>query len=223
MPIILHALPPSANSACVRTFLAASDLEFEEQNCYGKTRSEEYIAKFPTNLAPAIEDGQVYVSETLAIMRYLAKVYPDKAGKFIPSDAAQAAKVDMLADYSTTVYSLISKAMYPTVQFPLYAGDVASMESTKAQTQASQEAAAAQLLQIYNDKYADIFLKSTKFLMSDELTIADFRTAPLLLFAKVAVALPPRLEQYLKDVEESALGWTKAVENVVGFASSHWK
>ena len=139
--IKLHAMGVSANSSVARAFLKASGIEFEEIEVYGQTRSPEYIAKFPTNLAPAIEHGDVCVCESVAIMRYLAKVFPDKAGKFVPADPVACAKVDMVCDYISTFYPLMAKAMYPAVGFGLYAGDVASMEETKEHIPKSQEAA----------------------------------------------------------------------------------
>ena len=59
--------PPSANSACTRCVLKCAGIEHEEVNAYGQTRTPEYIAKFITNLAPAIEHDGACVSETNAI------------------------------------------------------------------------------------------------------------------------------------------------------------
>jgi glutathione S-transferase len=156
-------------------------------------------------------------------MRYLAKVFPDKAGKFIPADPVLAAKIDMVANYEPHVYSFIAKSAYPSLGFPLYAGDVATMDSTKENVAEAAAAAGSELLNIYENKFVNIFLKDTKFLLSDELTIADFRHAPVMLFAKIGCVLPARLEQYLKDVEAAAPGYAEAVAGTTGFASPHWK
>lgn len=67
MSVTFHALPPSANSACTRCVLKCAGIEHEEVNAYGQTRTPEYIAKFITNLAPAIEHDGACVSETNAI------------------------------------------------------------------------------------------------------------------------------------------------------------
>ena len=87
MSVTFHGLPPSANSACTRCVLACGGIAHEEVNAYGKTRTPEYLAKFPTNLAPAIEHDGACVSETNAIARYLCAAVPDQAGKFYPGDA----------------------------------------------------------------------------------------------------------------------------------------
>ena len=57
MSVTFHALPPSANSACSRCVLKCAGIDFEEVNAYGQTRTPEYLAKFPTNLAPALEQN----------------------------------------------------------------------------------------------------------------------------------------------------------------------
>ena len=82
MSVTFHALPPSANSACSRCVLKCAGIDFEEVNAYGQTRTPEYLAKFATNLAPALEHDGCCVSETNAIARYLCAAFPDKAGKF---------------------------------------------------------------------------------------------------------------------------------------------
>ena len=56
-----------------------------------------------------------------------------------------------------------------------------------------------------------LFLKNTNFLLSDTPTLADFRLAPVLLFARVAVKLPQRLEAYLDEMEKVP-GYKAAVE-----------
>ena len=81
--IIFWALPPSSNSAVTRCFMDVNNIEYEEKNAWGVTRTPEFIAKFPNNTAPSIEHGEVYVTETLTILRYLSRVYP-QAKKYYP-------------------------------------------------------------------------------------------------------------------------------------------
>ena len=45
--LILHALPPSANSASTRALLKAAGIDFKEEMAYGKTREHS-----PTKDAP---------------------------------------------------------------------------------------------------------------------------------------------------------------------------
>ena len=199
-------------------------IDFEEVNAYGQTRTPEYLAKFPTNLAPAVEHDGCCVSETNAIARYLCAAFPDKAGKFYPGDAKTKAKVDLIAEYTgITIYALIAKAMYPNVGFPLAAGDVGSFDALKEHLPASQEAAAAELLNLLNDKYVNNWLKNSTYLAGDEPTIADFRFAPIMYFASVAIVLPERIVKYLEDLETKVPGFKEATEGPRGFTADKVK
>ena len=203
MSVTFHALPPSANSACSRCVLKCAGIDFEEVNAYGQTRTPEYLAKFPTNLAPAVEHDGCCVSETNAIARYLCAAFPDKAGKFYPGDAKTKAKVDLIAEYTgITIYALIAKAMYPNVGFP---------------------PAAAELLNLLNDKYVNNWLKNSTYLAGDEPTIADFRFAPIMYFARVAIVLPERIVKYLEDLETKVPGFKEATEGPRGFTADKVK
>ena len=224
MSVTFHALPPSANSARSRCVLKCAGIDFEEVNAYGQTRTPEYLAKFPTNLAPALEHDGCCVSETNAIARYLCAAFPDKAGKFYPGDAKTKAKVDLIAEYTgITIYALIAKAMYPNVGFPLAAGDVGSFDALKEHLPASQEAAAAELLNLLNDKYVNNWLKNSTYLAGDEPTIADFRFAPIMYFASVAIVLPERIVKYLEDLETKVPGFKEATEGPRGFTADKVK
>ena len=222
--ITLHVLPPSSNSGVIRTFLLAADIPFDETNAWGQTRTPEYIAKFPNNCCPAIEHGDFTLAENGAILRYLCKAFPDKAGKFYSDDIQTAAKIDMVLDMiNTGLCVLIPKACYPTLGFPTYAGDVASMDETKEHTAKAQKEAGDALLQYINDKIVGIFLAKTKFLLTDDTpTIADFRLAPMLSQAKVAFELPERVVEYLSAMDEVP-GFKDGMKPVDEFNSQHWK
>ena len=224
MSVTFHALPPSANSSCVRCVLKCGGIAHDEVNAYGQTRTPEYLAKFPTNLAPAIEHDGACVSETNAINRYLCAAFPSEAGKFYPGDAKTRAKVDMIAEYSgITLYNLVAKAVYPTIGFPLYPGDVAATDALKDSVAQSQADAADALLAAINDKYENGWLKDSPFLCGDEPTIADFRFAPVMYFARVAVVLPPRVVEYLDRLEANVPGFKDATEGPRGFTADKVK
>jgi glutathione S-transferase len=188
-----------------------------------QTRSPEYIAKFFTNLAPAIEHGTNYFAESAAAMRYIATVYPS-AAKYYSKKSAARAKMDMLLDFiNTGICKYISVAVYPTLQFPPYAGEVASLDfCTPTHTAAAMKAATEAIVDMLQDKYVEILLKRTKFLLSDTPTIADFRFAPLLSQVKVATELPPRLEQYLDDMY-ALPGFAQAMQPVDDYNEAFWK
>jgi glutathione S-transferase len=219
------AFPISAVSATVRSFMSVTGIEFEEENALGHTRTPEYITKFPNNCAPAIEHGDVTLTESASILRYLTKAFPDKAGKYYSSNILKAAKIDMLMDMvNTGVCTMIPKAIYPTLSFPLYPGDVGAIDELKEKyTEVAAKAAQDALLEYLNSKVVNIFLKDTKFLLSEEPTIADFRFAPMLSPIKCSYfALPERLVEYEAAMKELPR-YADAVKPVDDYCSTHWK
>ena len=220
--IVFHALPPSANSGVIRAFLNASGIPYKELNCWGQTRTPEFIAKFPNNCAPAIEHGSVTVSESIAIMRYLCKVFPDKAGKFYPEDPAAAAKIDMVCDYiNGSLCPFFAPAVYAELGFGAYPGQVASMDSTKEHAAEATKEARDHVSKILEERYVGIFLANTKFLQSDTPTIADFRFAPLMSQLKCGIKLPERIEKYLTDCY-AIEGFEEAMKPVDEFCKPRW-
>ena len=73
--IKLHVLKPSVNNMAARVFVRAAGLDFTEDDVYGKTRTEEFLAKNPAHLTPMIEAEDLpkgVVWESCAIMQYCA-------------------------------------------------------------------------------------------------------------------------------------------------------
>ena len=129
----------------------------------------------------------------------------------------------MLLDYvGTGILSHLPKSCYAALGFPGYPGDVMSMDETKEHADKAAAENATAMLETLENKFVGIFLKDTKFLLSDTPTIADFRFAPMLNFLKIAVKLPDRLKEY--DEAMNALpGYTEACAGVVEYASPKWK
>lgn len=222
--VLLWGMQPSANSSVIRAFLALSGITFKEEEAWGRTRTPEYIEKFPSNLSPAIECKGKCIFECVAIMKFLCRTYPKKCGRFYPeSDIKKLTTVDWLCDYITMGILLqLPKAIYPTLGFAPNPGDVASLESTKPFTKKSQEEACAYILDTLNSKYVGVFLENNKYLLSDYPTIADFRFAPMINFIKVGCVIPPRLQTYYDDMTRLP-GFVEACQPVVDFASPHWR
>ena len=122
----LNILKPSVNNLTVRMFVRAAGLEFEEQDVWGKTTSPEYLAKYPAHLTPMLEEEGLprgALGESCAIMAYLC----NKHGltQFYPADPGERAMVDNAMFYLIgTLYPLVTRATYPALGFPQYAGEV---------------------------------------------------------------------------------------------------
>jgi glutathione S-transferase len=86
--LIYYDLDTSPN--CLKTKILLTELGIaydQRQVDLATVRSADYRARFPTGMSPAIEDGDVRISESSAIAQYLAA----KHGAFIPRDPGRRA------------------------------------------------------------------------------------------------------------------------------------
>jgi glutathione S-transferase len=203
----LNILKPSVNNMTARVFMRASGLEFEETDVWGQQGTEDFIAKDPARLTPLLEcDGLPRGSlwESCAIMQYLC----NKHGltQFYPADPGERAMTDSAMYYLlATVYPLLARATYPTLNFPQYAGEVGTSEADdemKAKAANEAEAALAGPLDVYRSFY----LVDRPFIGGDSPSIADMRFCASLEFLKaIDYDFPGWATEYMARVEE-ALG-----------------
>jgi glutathione S-transferase len=221
MTMKLNMLPPSVNNMCVRVFLRATGIPFEEENVWGQTKSEEYLSKFPTGLTPSIESPELPkggLSESCAVMAYLAsregldEWYPTDLGRRATVDAANSFTISML-------YPLVARATYPRLGFPGYPGEVSTSDASEEAKEAARKAAEDDLPR-HLDVYPKFFLGESGFIGGgDSPTIADLRLACTLEFLVVAdTELPDWAKEYMSRVED-ALGdaYTEPAGDVRGY------
>lgn len=94
-PIRLHGMTLSGHSHRVRLFCALLGLPIEwiEVDVFkGEQRRPAFLALNPVGQVPVIEDGEVVVADSNAILVYLARRYGD-ASRWLPEDALGAAQV----------------------------------------------------------------------------------------------------------------------------------
>ena len=219
----LNILEPSVNNMCVRVFVRAAGLDFEEENVWGQTTGPEYLAKYPVHLTPTLEEEGLprgTLGESCAIMAYLCNKH--ELTQFYPADAGERAMVDNAMFYLIgTFYPLLTRATYPTLQFPQYAGEVGTSEADaemKAKAQKDAEAALADPLEAFRS----FFLDDRKFVGGDEPSIADLRWVATLEFLRaIDYDFPAWTEDYMRRVEE-ALGeaYTGPAQAVRGYIAS---
>jgi len=199
----LNILKPSVNNLTVRIFARAAGLDFEEVDVWGKSTSPEYIEKYPAHLTPMLEDEELprgALGESCAIMAYLC----NKHGltQFYPADPGERAMIDNAMFYLIgTLYPLVARATYPTLNFGQYPGEVATSDADdamKAKAQKDAEAAIAEPL----DVYRTFFLDGKKFIGGDKPSIADFRLAATLEFLRaIDYDFPAWAEEYMSRME----------------------
>jgi glutathione S-transferase len=216
----LSILKPSVNNLTTRIFIRAAGLDFDEIDVWGKKSEPAFMAKDPAALTPLLEEeglprGALW--ESCAIMQYLCNKHG--LDRFYPTDPGQRAMVDSAMFYLTgTLYPLLTRATYPALGFPQYAGEVGTSEADdemKARAQKDAEAALAEPLEVYRS----FFLDGRTFIGGDTPSIADIRLAASLEFLRVIdYPFPAWAEEYMAAIEQS-LGeaYTEPAADVRGY------
>ena len=203
----LNILKPSVNNLTARIFVRAAGLDFEEQDVWGTTRTPEFLAKDPAHLTPMLEEqglpkGSLW--ESCAIMAYLCNKHGLE--QFYPTDPGERAMIDSANFYLIgTLYPLLARATYPTLNFPQYAGEVGTSDADDAtKSKAASDAAAALAEPL--DCYRSFFLDGKQFIGGDSPSIADFRLAASLEFLHaIDYDFPAWASEYMARIE-STLG-----------------
>jgi glutathione S-transferase len=219
----LSILKPSVNNLCVRIFLRAAGLDFEELDVWGKKSTPEFLAKDPADLTPLLEEeglpkGSLW--ESCAIMAYLCNKHG--LDQFYPKDPGERAMVDSAMFYLIgTFYPLLTRATYPTLGFGQYPGEVGTSDADdamKAKAQKDAEAALAAPLEAFRAW----FLDGRSFVGGDNPSIADMRWAATLEFLRaIDYDLPQWAEDYMTRMEDS-LGeaYSEPTADVRGYIAS---
>jgi len=94
-PIRLHGMAISGHSHRVQLFLSLLGLRFEIQPVdvlRGEGRTPAFLALNPLGQVPVIEDGELVLADSNAILVYLARRY-GASGRWLPDDPIGAARV----------------------------------------------------------------------------------------------------------------------------------
>jgi glutathione S-transferase len=219
----LSILTPSVNNLTARIFVRAAGLDFEEIDVWGKKDEPDFVRKDPAKLTPMLEESGLprgSMWESCAIMQYLCNKHG--LDELYPTDPAERAMIDSAMFYLVgTLYPLVARATYPTLQFPQYPGEVATSEADdemKAKAQRDAEAAIAAPL----DAYRAFFLEGKRFIGGDSPSIADIRLAATLEFLRaIDYDFPTWAEQYMSAME-ATLGeaYSEPAADVRGYVAS---
>ncbi len=90
--ITFYGTPLSGNAYKVRLFLSLLGLEFQEVDVdwkKGETRSESFLRINPRGQVPVIQDGDLMVWDSQAILAYLARTYAEEWFPVAPTELAQ--------------------------------------------------------------------------------------------------------------------------------------
>jgi glutathione S-transferase len=201
----LNVLKPSVNNMAVRVFVRAADLEFTEDDVYGKTRTTEFLAKNPAHMTPMIETKDLPkggIWESCAIMQYLCNKH--NITKLYPKTAEQRAMIDSAMFYLIgTFYPLVARATYPALGFPQYPGEVGASDADATAKEAAQKAAVAAVAEPL-DVFHKFYMDGKPFIGGATPSIADIRLAATIEFlAVVDYPLPSWARTYVAAMEKS--------------------
>ncbi len=221
MTLKLNMLPPSVNNMSVRVFVRAAGLPYEEENVWGQTQGEEYLAKYPAGLTPTIESDELpqgVLGESCAVMMYLAT--REGLDELYPTDLTRRAMVDGANFYTMSIlYPLVARATYPRLSFPGYPGEVAATEASGEDKEAARKAAEDAIPRVL-ETYRKFYGTGEGFIGGGSSpSVADIRLVCTLEFLTVTdTELPDWTRDYMQRVE-SALGeaYTEPAGDVRGY------
>ena len=211
MKLYMH--PISMTSRPVRLFIAENKIDAEEQVVdlmSGEHYKEPYASINPNRLVPMLEDGDFRLTESSAILKYLA----DKIGSpAYPKDLKQRAKVNEVMDWLNTQfyrdwgYGLA----YPQI-FPHH-----KRRSDEAHEGAIEwgQKGAENWLRILNDHWIG---PNKQYLCGDQITIADYFGAGLVTLGELIrcdFSKYPNVQRWLNNMKKLP-NWDKINEAFYG-------
>jgi len=215
MKLYMH--PVSMTSRPVRLFLHENAIACEEQVVdlfTGEHTREPYTTTInPNKLVPVLEDGDLLLTESSAILKYLA----DKIGSpAYPKDLKKRAKVNEMMDwFNTNFYRDFGYGMtYPQI-FPNHKRP--SDDNQKATVAWGQERA-KQWLGILNDYWIG---PKNGYVCGDQITIADYFGSCLVTLGEIIrcdFSTYPNVQRWLSNMK-GLKTWPGVNEALYGFAA----
>jgi glutathione S-transferase len=209
----LHMNPVSNTSRPIRLLIMENKLPVDEKIIdfnTGEHLKEPYISLNPNGLVPTLVDGDFVLTESSAIMKYLADKFDLPS---YPKDLQKRARVNEMMDWFNTGfyrdygYAVVYPQIYPHHKRPddMQAGTIDwGKDKTKS------------WLKVLNDNWLG---KGNKYLCGDELTIADIFGAALLTCGhpiRQEFAEWPNIDAWLKRVAVLP-HWSEVDQAVEGF------
>ncbi len=215
MKLYMH--PVSMTSRPVRLFIAENNIPCDEQVVdlmTGEHHKEPYISLNPNRLVPMIEDGDLRLTESSAILKYLADKTNSPA---YPKDLKQRAKVNEMMDWlNTNFYRDFGYGLaYPQI-FPHHKRR--SDEAHGAAIEWGKEGS-KKWLQILNDHWIG---PKRQYLCGDQITIADYFGSGLVSLGELIgcdFSKYPNIDRWLNNMKKLKT-WPKINEVFYGYKES---
>jgi glutathione S-transferase len=213
MKLYMH--PVSMTSRPVRLFIAESGIDVEEQVVdlmTGEHLGAAFAAINPSKMVPVLDDGDLRLTESSAILKYLADKTNSPA---YPKDLKQRAKVNEAMDwfnsnfYRDFAYGLCYPQLFPHHKRTTDAAQKATLEWAQERTK--------NWLKILND---DIIGSDRRYLVGNSLTIADYFGVCLLTLGEITRcdwSKYPNVKRWV-DTMKQLKSWNKVNEVLYGYA-----
>jgi glutathione S-transferase len=213
MKLYMH--PVSMTSRPVRLFIAESGIDVDEELVdlmSGAHHQEPFVSINPNRLVPVLEDGDFRLTESSAILKYLADKIDSPA---YPKDLKQRARVNEMMDwFNTNFYRDYGYGLcYPQI-FPNHERPDATVQAA---TVAWAKENAERWLMILND---DLIGPDKPYLCGEAITIADYFGVCLLTLGEILrfdFAKYPNIARWLANMKKLK-SWPQVNEALYGFA-----
>lgn len=165
--IKVHGHPGSTATATVLCCLNEKKLQYDlvfVDIFADAQKKPEYLALNPLGKIPTIQDGDLTLFESRAIIKYLAKKYKGQGTDLLGNSLSEQALVEQWCEVEgQSFYPLASSIVYETFVMPLSGGsiDVGAEEKLK------------KVLDIYEER-----LSKSKYLAGDFFSLADLQHLP---------------------------------------------
>ncbi len=213
MKLYMH--PVSNTSRPVRLFIAENKLPVEEQIVdlfTGEHYKEPYISLNPNHMVPMLEDGDFRLTESSAILKYLASKFDLPS---YPKDLRKRAKVDEAMDWFNTQfyrdygYGLAYPQMYPHHKRPTDAVQQGTIEW------------ATDLTKGWFKLLDEHWIGDKPYVCGDTITIADYFGACLVTLGEVIrcnLDAYPNVARWIGNMKKLD-SWKRVNEAHYGFAN----
>jgi glutathione S-transferase len=212
----LYFHPASTASRPVVLFCAEEKIAYEPvvvDIMTGAHMKEPFSELNPSKMVPVLEDEDLVLTESSAILKYLAEKYGSAA---YPKDLKQRARINERMDWFNTQqyrdwgYNLIYPQVFPHHVRPSEDSQQATIEWGRTRSEA--------WLQILNDNV----IGQQKYLCGDSISIADYFGAEILSAGDligVSFKRFPSVDRWMSTMR-ALPSWKKVHEVIDGFAAS---
>jgi len=212
----LYMNPASVTCRSILLFAADEGIELDYQVIdlmSGEHHKEDFSKLNPNHLVPVLTDGGFHLTESAAILGYMAK---KTESKYYPKDIKAQAKVDELINwFSTQLYRELGyHVVYPQI-FDHHKRTPGSVNEVNAKWGVDKTKAS---LQILNDYFLN---DESTYLVNNEKTIADYFGAGILSSGElVGFKLDnyPNVKRWFENMK-STTAWNKVCEAHIGFCN----